>query len=98
VNLFGPKNPDNETVESIRRLKAWTTEFLGLDENATVLVTELTCTEPGCPPLETVIAVLRPGSSSDKRKMHRAAREMTRADIEQLWSAPDHSHSRKETL
>jgi len=39
-------------------IKAWVREILRLDAEEPVLVSELACTEPGCPPLETIIAVL----------------------------------------
>jgi len=54
-----------------------------LVEDDTVMVTELRCSEPGCPPLETVIAVL---SSSGSRhfKLHKSAAEIARADIDEL--------------
>ncbi|MFO1541359.1 MAG: hypothetical protein ACKOTZ_13090 [Chloroflexota bacterium] len=42
-------------------LKRWTTEALGLDSAVTVVVAEVACADPGCPPTETLIAVLLDG-------------------------------------
>jgi hypothetical protein len=42
----------------LREVKTWVREVLRLPEETAVMVTELQCLEPGCPPLETVIAVL----------------------------------------
>jgi hypothetical protein len=56
MNLFdGRRTIDPHQVE---RIKSWARASWGLDEEATVMVTELECREPGCPPIETVIAVL----------------------------------------
>jgi hypothetical protein len=38
------------------RVQAWTRARFNLDAEAAVLATELVCTRPGCPPLETVVA------------------------------------------
>ena len=44
--------------DHVRALKAVVREALQLDEGATVVVQQLACAEPDCPPVETVIAVL----------------------------------------
>lgn len=66
----------------IREIKTWVVEVFGLDEGTTVMVTELRCTEPGCPPLETVIALLN--QSTRQFKIHKSADEVTRSDIERI--------------
>jgi hypothetical protein len=38
------------------RLREWTRERFALPEDAAIMVAEVTCAVPGCPPLETVIA------------------------------------------
>jgi hypothetical protein len=42
--------------EAVVRVQAWTRARFDLDSEAAVLATELVCTRPGCPPLETVVA------------------------------------------
>lgn len=46
-------DPDHVTA-----LKAGVRETLQLNPDETVVVQQLACAEPGCPPVETVIAVL----------------------------------------
>ena len=58
LELFGQRRPDPRAVADVKR---WAAEVFRLPESASVLVTELRCGEPGCPPLETVIAILSPG-------------------------------------
>lgn len=61
-------------------LKTWTREILRLDEDAIVTVMELACTDPGCPLIETVIAVFD-ATGSRKWKLHQALAAVTRLDL-----------------
>jgi nitrate reductase delta subunit len=45
-----------EQLQVVRALRRWTRDHFQLDPTAVVMVAELTCTKPGCPPLETLIA------------------------------------------
>jgi hypothetical protein len=47
-----------------RIVKDWIREFALVPDEFSILVTELKCTEPGCPPLETVVALLGPNAVS----------------------------------
>jgi hypothetical protein len=38
------------------RVRAWTRARFRLPDDATIMVAEVTCAVPGCPPLETVVA------------------------------------------
>jgi hypothetical protein len=66
------------------RIKAWVSEAFGVADTATVLVTELRCSEPGCPPLETVIALLGASGPAKQYKLHKAVAEVTEADVKAL--------------
>jgi hypothetical protein len=62
MNLFGGKR--TISVDQVDRIKAWTRGVFHLSDETTVMVTELECREPGCPPIETVIALLKgPGNT-----------------------------------
>jgi hypothetical protein len=65
------------------RVKAWVTATLEPDDNRTILVTELACTEPGCPPVETVIALLQEGDR-ERWKLHKPAAAITEDDVRTL--------------
>lgn len=58
-------------------VKGWVGDLLGLGQDDTVLVAELRCSEPGCPPLETTIAVLPAGGGSRQFKIHKSLAELT---------------------
>lgn len=51
-----------------------------LVDDVRILVTELACTEPGCPPTETVIALMHPGTPQ-QFKIHKPLREVTKDDV-----------------
>ena len=42
--------------QAVARVQDWTRRRFDLADDATVMVTELACARPGCPPLETVVA------------------------------------------
>jgi len=85
MNLFHKRT--GQTGRSAE-IKAWTAEILSLGEEATVMVTELACSEPGCPPLETVVAILQAGDNR-QMKLHKAMAEVTREELaERLRKLP----------
>ncbi|RNG35338.1 hypothetical protein EEJ42_04195 [Streptomyces botrytidirepellens] len=78
----GPSPQLRELKQTIRRL-------LGLDDDTAVVVRQLACTEPGCPPLETVIAVLPMNGRARRWTLHTTAEEITEDDLRAaLLAAP----------
>ena len=53
--MLGQPKKNPQRVEAVRRVKGWTRERFALPERSAILVAELACALPGCPPLETVI-------------------------------------------
>lgn len=78
MDLFGAKDDAAEQARrlAVTRLKAMVRQLLQLGEDDTVMVTELACNEPGCPPRETVIAVLAEGKPTRQWKFHQAAADV----------------------
>jgi len=60
---FVKKHPEHSAA--IGRVREWTRERFALGEDVAILVAEIACAVPGCPPLETVIAFW-----SDERRHH----------------------------
>lgn len=58
-------------------LKNQTRQLLDLADDDIVLVRQLDCTEPGCPPVETVIAVLPPTGTTRRWTLHHPIDEIT---------------------
>ncbi len=61
---------------AVRRIREWTEAHLVASDDRRIMVTELACTEPGCPPVETVIAVSTKAGTSQV-KLHGAAASLT---------------------
>lgn len=81
VGPFGSvSSPDPERTA---RIKAWAREALGVDAETGIMVTQLRCTEPGCPPVETAVAVMYP-SGARQYKIHKPASEVLEDDVQGL--------------
>jgi nitrate reductase delta subunit len=50
---FIKKSPEHRAA--LDRVRAWTRVRFALPDEATIVVSEVACALPGCPPLETVI-------------------------------------------
>lgn len=83
---LGPHRDPADTA----RVKALVADLVG-PTDVTVLVTELECAEPGCPPVETVIA-LRGVDGSIQYKIHKPVAEVSIDDVRSALdgSAPAH--------
>lgn len=81
IGPFGVRAPgrDGRAAE----IKGWAARAFGLDEGTTVTVAELRCTEPGCPPVETVIGILG-GGEARRFKLHKPISGVTFEDVEWL--------------
>jgi hypothetical protein len=80
MNLFAQKSKSNNSSN----IKDWTRNQLNLDENAIVMVSELQCQEEGCPPIETVIAVMETSKEKRMFKIHKAIDELTQNEVEEV--------------
>lgn len=69
-----------------RQIKEWAREVFATGEEATIMVSELRCHEPGCPPVETVIAILEGAGEPRKYKVHQASADVTRDDLVRMAS------------
>lgn len=81
MNLFSQNRP-RATSEQIQQIKSWVYRILEVDPEIPLSISQLTCKEPGCPPIETVIAVLT--DPVQQYKIHKSINEIDEADICQL--------------
>lgn len=51
--MLGLKKKSPDRAAAHERLRAWTRARFTLGDDATIMVSEIACTVPGCPPLET---------------------------------------------
>lgn len=78
-NMFAP--PERSPGRAAE-IKAWVHQHLELGENDLVSVAELTCHEPGCPPVETVVTVHRSDQKRSTWKIHKPMSGIRKADVE----------------
>jgi hypothetical protein len=72
-------------LQAAERVKEWTRERFSLSEDAAILVTELTCTVPGCPPLETVVAFWSDHKTRHDFKIFKPIEEIVLDDLPPAW-------------
>ena len=77
------KSPEH--LRSLARVGAWTRERFNLTGTATVLVTELACGLPRCPPLETVVAFWTADGRRHHFRIFKPVREIVRDDLPFAW-------------
>lgn len=70
--------------QAIQRVKARFLDVLQLEEDISLMITELHCTEPGCPPVETVIALLKASHPTYQYKIHKPVADVTLDDVATL--------------
>lgn len=90
MNLFDGRKAT--APEQIERVKAMARECWRVSEQTTIMVTELECREPGCPPIETVIALLEGPGRNRQYKIHKPAADVSRSDVERLAAGEDAHH------
>jgi hypothetical protein len=93
MNLFSYRS--SHSSERSNEIKAQVSVALGLDDEATVMVSELACMEEGCPPVETIIVVFRPAMDKLQFRLHRPISEITAHDIEEMCAQQVNSSSEK---
>jgi nitrate reductase delta subunit len=74
-----------EHVQARDRVKAWTRARFKLPEDAAILVSEVVCGLPGCPPLETVIAFWTQTDRRHHFKVFKRVEEVVPDDLPPMW-------------
>src|SRR6185436_2477335 len=59
--------PDADHLTALERVKEWVRRRFSLAPDAAILVSEVACNLPGCPPLETAVAFWTKNENSDTR-------------------------------
>ena len=67
------------------RVEAWTRDRFGAGDDAVVLVAEVRCQVPGCPPIETVVAFWWPTGPRYRFKVFKPVADLVEADVPLRW-------------
>ncbi len=83
-DLLAPANKSPEHLAALDRVREWTRSRFKLADDTAILVSEIACNLPGCPPLETAVAFW----SDDKRhhfKLFKQVSEVAYDDLPYTW-------------
>ncbi|HLH90154.1 MAG TPA: hypothetical protein VKX28_17020 [Xanthobacteraceae bacterium] len=78
-------NREAARTEMLDRVRAWTRERFALAEDVAVMVSELACALPGCPPVETVVAFWTAPERRHHFKLFKPVAEVTPDDLPPAW-------------
>jgi len=74
-----------ERVKALGRVKEWTRGRFTLPEEATILVSEMACSLPGCPPLETHVLFLAENAKRHHFKVFKPVTAVVVGDLPYAW-------------
>jgi nitrate reductase delta subunit len=80
--------PAADHLAALERVKEWVRIRFALASDAAILVSEVACILPGCPPLETAVAFWTKDGAEDMRhhfKMFKRVAEITYDDLPYAW-------------
>jgi hypothetical protein len=72
-------------LAAIERLRGWTRTRFSLPEEAVVSVAEIACAQPGCPPLETVVAFWTAPGVRHQFKLFKTVTDVVEDDLPPYW-------------
>jgi hypothetical protein len=82
---FGAFRQDTNHEHVLQRVRAWTRESLELADDDAVLVAEVACARPGCPPLETVVTFWTAAGERHWFKVFKPVTEVAFDDLPPAW-------------
>ena len=81
MDLFSQNNLKADPAK-VKQIKTWITKILDLDDRVTISLNQLTCHEPGCPPIETAIVIIE--QPPKQYKIHKSIAKIQQSDIDLL--------------
>jgi hypothetical protein len=78
-------NAPPEHVAALDRVKEWTRERFRLTDDTAILVSQIACALPGCPPIETVVAFWTQGDRRHQFKMFKPVGDVVPDDLPPAW-------------
>lgn len=83
--MLRPARDKAANRDALHRVKRWTRERFALPAEATVFVSEISCSLPGCPPLETVVAFWTAGETRHQFKIFKPIMCVIEDDLPPSW-------------
>ena len=76
---------DPAHAQALDRVRTWTRERFKLADHVPVVVAEIACGLPGCPPLETVVAFWTADDRRHQFKLFKPVQEVASDDLPFAW-------------
>jgi len=86
--MLGVVNKGRERSEARLRVEEWTRARFALPAEAAVLVSELQCAVPGCPPVETVVGFWIDDGKRHHYKVFKPVAMIVEDDLPPAWLKP----------
>ncbi|HXJ00469.1 MAG TPA: hypothetical protein VNH44_04555 [Micropepsaceae bacterium] len=86
--LLGEDRPNSDFLAALEDVQGWTRRRFRLAPEAAVLVSEVACRLPGCPPLETVVAFWTDNDKRHQFKLYKPLAQVIYDDIGWLIGSP----------
>ena len=86
--LIGQPRHDDAFLAALEAVQDWTRLRFRLAPQAAILVSEVACRLPGCPPLETVVAFWTEDDRRHQFKLYKPLRDVRYDDIGWLIGSP----------
>ena len=83
--FLGAAKKDAVHFAALDRIKEWTRERFALPASAPIVVSELACSVPGCPPLETVAAFWTEDGKRFQFKLIKPPEQVAQDDLPYKW-------------
>jgi nitrate reductase delta subunit len=83
--MFGTINKSPDHLKALDLVAAWTRARFNLAPDAAILVSEVACSLPGCPPLETVVAFWTEGDKPHHFKLFKPVAQVVEDDLPPRW-------------
>ena len=83
--MLGTFRKSPEHIQALDQVEAWTRTRFGLTPEEAILVSELACILPGCPPRETVVAFWTADKTRHHFKIFKRVDEVVNDDIPYAW-------------
>jgi hypothetical protein len=83
--MLALRRKSRDHQNALDRVRAWTRARFKLSDEATILVAEVACNLPGCPPLETVVAFWTEIERRHHFKLFKPVAEVAEEDLPFAW-------------
>lgn len=83
--MLGSLHRSEAQFEALERVETWTRQRFALPADAVVMVSELACAMPGCPPLETVVVFWSAEGTRHHFRMFKPVADVVEEDLPFAW-------------